>query len=316
MLMDDGKLKLDDEAARWVPQLAKLRAHVSGSGVEMITEPLKRPITIRDLLAHRAGFTYASFRDSPVHRMLRDKQVGMAATTTREEFIDNLTSVPLLFQPGERWEYSVAHDVLAAVIEKVSGQPFDIFLQKRIFDPLGMTDITFRIPESKQDRVAIVYVLKDGKLENRTGSGAPQFTNRTPPPPSGGGGLSTTARDFIRYSQMMLNGGVWDGKRLLKQSTVEMINVNQVPAGGPSFGLGVGIEANADEVLSRGSLGSYGWSGAGQTHFWIDPAEQIAGIFYTATLPYTIDRDTEMRTIVYGALKDWHQRPEQHAAAR
>jgi len=311
-LADRGVIGLDEPAARWLPALAELRVYAAGDGEGMTTEPLARPITVRDLLAHRAGFTYGAFGDSPVHRLLRERQVGMGPVASREEFIARLVQVPLLFQPGTRWEYGVSHDVLAAVIEKAAGMPFEAVLQRNIFDPLGLSDITFRVPENKQERLAIVYVLKDGKLESRARSGAPQFAARNAPP-SGGGGLSSTAADFLRFAQMLLNGGELEGVRLMSPRTVDMIKVNQVPAGGPSFGLGVGIEADPAATLTRGPVGSYGWSGAGQTHFWIDPTERIVGIFYTAALPYTIDRDTEMRTIVYGALHDWHRPPRQHA---
>jgi CubicO group peptidase (beta-lactamase class C family) len=122
--------------------------------------------------------------------------------------------------------------------------------------------------------------------------------------PEGGGGLYSTVGDFARFAQMLCNGGELEGHRILKPETVAMMNVDQVPTGGPSYGLGVGIETDADAEKTRGSVGSYGWSGSGQVHFWVDPKEQIVGIFLTQTLPYTIDRDTEMRTIVYGALKD------------
>lgn len=295
-LVDSGALELDAPVARYIPGFAKLRVYVSGEGETMVTEPLKRPVTVRDLLAHRSGLTYGGFGDSPIHKLLQKAGVGMGPTDSLTTFVARLMTVPLLFQPGERWEYGLSSDVLGYVIERTAGKPFDVVMEERVLAPLGLADTGFTVPEAKRARLAPTYFLTDHGLETR-----PRATVRTAP--EGGGGLYSTVGDLARFAQMLCNGGVLEGHRILKTSTVEMMNVNQVPGGGPNYGLGVGIESDPDAVMTRGSLGSYGWSGAGQVHFWVDPATQIVGVFLTQTLPYTIDRDTEMRTIVYGALR-------------
>jgi CubicO group peptidase (beta-lactamase class C family) len=294
-LVDHGELDLDAPVANYIPGFARLRVYVSGEGAGMVTEPLRRPVTVRDLLAHRSGLTYGGFGDSPIHRLLQERGVGMGPTDSLSDFIERLLTVPLLFQPGERWEYGLSSDVLGYVIASAAGKPFDVVMEERVLAPLGLADTAFAVPPAKRARMAPTYFLTEKGLETR-----PRRTIRTAP--EGGAGLYSTVGDFARFAQMLCNGGILDGHRILKPETVAMMNVNQVPAGGPSYGLGVGIESDPEAVDSRGPVGSFGWSGAGQVHFWVDPTEHVIGIFLAQTLPYTIDRDTEMRTIVYGAL--------------
>ncbi len=296
-LVESGKLELDAPVARYIPAFANLRVYVAGDGDTMTTAPQNRPMTVRDLFAHRSGLTYGGFGDSPIHKLLQKRGVGMGPGESLKGFIDALATVPLLFQPGDHWEYGLSSDVLGYLVEVTAGKPFDVAMDERVLKPLGLSDTGFTVPPAKESRMATSYALRDGRLQAQPRR---PFTLRAP---EGGGGMFSTVGDFARFLQMLCNGGTLDGRRILKPETVAMMNVNQVPAGGPTYGLGVGIENDPAAVNTRGSVGSFGWSGAGQVHCWVDPKEQIIGVFLTQCLPYTIDRDTEMRTIVYGGLK-------------
>ena len=235
-------------------------------------------MTIADLLTHRAGFVGLPPRDTPAARLQREALAGLPANRnfTLEEFISRLAKVPLDAQPGAGFRYGPATVVLGRVIEVVTGQPLDVALQAQIFGPLGMTDTTFRVPEDKRAGIVPAYALKPGQglVRLPPDNPAPLFL-------SAGGNLFGTATDYLRFCQMLLNGGELDGVRILSRESVELMRSPQVDSiplpflPGQSFGLGVAIRTSDDPTAWLGSPGTYGWSGGYNTYFRIDPSEQV-----------------------------------------
>jgi CubicO group peptidase (beta-lactamase class C family) len=273
MLVDEGKLELEAPVARYLPELADMK--VDGA-------PPKRPMQVIDLLRHTAGLTYPEEGNTPQHRAYRS--AIFRRDRTLEEFVRSLAGKPLLYQPGEVWEYSWAVDVLGRVIEVVSGESFDVFLKTRLFEPLGMVDTSFAVPADKLSR-----------LVNPVRSGRYPLWDITKPAKlfAGGGGLASTAPDYLRFCQMLLNDGELDGKRYLSAATVRRMATDQLapgtpfkgdvgrwvgPAWGTSWGLGFEVRVNPAYSLRPGAVGSYGWSGIWGTYFWIDPANRLAAV--------------------------------------
>ncbi|GEP61196.1 hypothetical protein RSO01_83620 [Reyranella soli] len=276
MLVEEGKLELNAPVARYLPELRDMKV-----GLDRV--PAKRPMEVVDLLQHTSGLTYpeegmdllhGTYNTVPTFR--RDK--------TLADFVPALANVPLVHQPGEVWEYSWGVDVLARVIEVVSGQSFDEFLQARVFRPLGMVDTGFYVPEDKL-----------GRLVDPPPDGRPPTWDVTKKPKlfSGGGGLVSTSPDYLRFCQMLLNGGELDGVRLLSAKTVRQMTTNTMPpdmrfAGvvgqfvgprvGTGWGLGFAVRTNPDFSLIPGAVGSFNWSGIWGTYFWIDPVEKLIGV--------------------------------------
>ena len=282
ILHEEGKWRLDDPIAKYIPEWADLKVYAGdgseGEGDELAVEDPASPMTMRHVMTHAGGLSYG-FGPHPV-----DQRYGAVDIFDLEKplqtMIDKLGDIPLMVHPGTRWIYSIAVDVQGYLVEKLSGQPFAAFLQERIFDPLGMVDTAFYVPEEKLDRVALIYGEgDDGGLERfdmgptRTGM---------PAGPSGGGGLWGTADDYLRFTQMLLNGGELDGVRLLAPRTVEMMATNFLSPEalatmrpGQGFGLDfatVHDPATAGEPYAKGT---YYWGGAAGTWFWIDPRTDL-----------------------------------------
>jgi CubicO group peptidase (beta-lactamase class C family) len=314
MLLEQGLVRLTDPVTRFIPALGKVKVLAKdGSLID-----LKRPMTVHDLLRHTAGMSYDGYYADTGHPVdkLYDEADLWPPDATSQEMVRRIAELPLAFQPGQAWRYSVATDVIGHVVELVSDMSLAEFLAERILKPLGMVDTAFSVPPDKVDRLAALYgTSEEGSLkEIHTAIGGEYFNVSLH---SGGHGLVSTATDYLRFAQFILNKGELDGVRLLGPRTVELMTVNHLPAavmpiamgaeGMPGFGFGLGFSVVLDVALSgmMGSVGLHGWSGWAKTHFWIDPQEQIIGIImlqqiHTGTHPVVVD----FRNLVYQAVVD------------
>ena len=302
MLVEDGLLALDDEVASVIPGFADVQVYDDGA-----TRPPDRPMLIRDLLTHTSGLTYGVFGDSPVDSMYNREFYGNPGSSEYDlrQRADILASLPLIDDPGDRWNYSLSTDLLGHVVEVVSGKTLDRFFRERIFDPLGMDDTGFQVPADKQDRFTAMYWRTPEGLQM---GDSPTEGSYTRPPTwfSGGGGLASTARDYLRFCRMLLRGGELDGVRLLESETVRLMTRNHLAGdllpvmGIPGMGFGLGFAAPAGE-----ENGAYWWSGVANTYFWIDPAEEIIAFAWTQLQPFgRAPVDQILRPFVYRAIMD------------
>lgn len=283
ILYEEGKFNLSDPVEKYIPEFENLQVYAGeDENGELITEPQNHKMTIRELMSHTGGLSYGIFSQSRVDELYREADI-LASDQSMDDFIDKLAAIPLRQQPGSQWHYSVAVDVQGALVERLSGEKFGDFLDERIFEPLGMTDTDFYVPEEKANRFAQVYgYTEQGELVAQEGfPGADYLVD--PNFQSGGGGLVGTAMDYLRFSQMLLNGGELDGVRILAPLTVDLMHRDQTPkdmsdsilgAGGTSFGLDFAIIDDPVEAESY-SKGEYYWGGAAGTWFWIDPVEDL-----------------------------------------
>jgi len=297
MLYEEGKIKLDDPVSKYIPQLKELKVY-SESG----NEALNRPMTIRDLLRHTSGFTYGFFGNTAIDKMYREKGV-FDWQGNLEDMVDKLSEIPLLYQPGTKWHYSVSTDVLGYLVEKVSGRPLDKFFRRRIFKPLGMKDTAFYVPAKKLDRFAVCYGPKLTGGLNVTDDPAKSRYLKKPTMLSGGGGLVSTAPDYLRFCQMLLNRGQLDGKRLLRAETVEMMTRNQLPEGvsrDDSGGFGLGFSVRTED--GKFPKGEYGWGGMASTHFWICPKDDLVVIALSQRIPYSGQLENAVKPIIYDSI--------------
>ena len=281
ILYEEGKFRLSDPVHRYIPEFEGLVvAKADGPNGQPITEPADHPMTIRELMAHTAGLSYGIFSQSQVDTLYNEANV-LDNDSTLKDMIDKLSTIPLRQQPGSMWHYSVAVDVQGYLVEVLSGQRFDEFLNERLFGPLGMNDTAFHVAADKADRFAQVYTHdEDGNLAPQEGFGGRRNYLEPPNFLSGGGGLVSTTMDYMRFSQMLLNGGELDGVRILAPSTVRLMHMNHLPrdvkemSPGAGFGLDFGVVL--DPVAHDGiSKGEYWWGGAAGTWFWIDPKEDL-----------------------------------------
>jgi CubicO group peptidase (beta-lactamase class C family) len=300
MLMEEGKLRLNDPVSKFIPELKTLTVAVpmepgpgpapAGAEPRFYTVPAAREITIRDLLTHTSGLVSGGISATEAAKMPRKPTDALA------DYIPRLAAVPLAFQPGSRWTYSpgAGFDTLGRVVEVVSGQTFDAFLRQRIFEPLGMKDTFFYPPDDHLARVATIY--------QRTSEGLKKAADQRVTPGryfSGGGGLMSTAEDYLQFGQMLVNGGQLNGKRLLSPTTVELMSSVHVkdtfPGRPPGRSWGLSVQVISDPVAAsmRVSPGSFGWDGAFGTHFWADPREKIVGLLMVQTSNRDTDRDFE-----------------------
>ena len=284
MLYDEGKFRLSDPVEMYIPELSDLQvaAGVDENG-ELITEPADHPMTIRELMAHTGGLTYGIFSGSEVDSMYVEADL-LNSGITLKEMVTRLGAIPLRQQPGSMWHYSVAVDVQGYLVEVLSGQAFDDFLDERLFEPLGMTDTDFYVPAEKAGRFAQIYTYDDdGNLAPSEMFGAANDYMIDPVFKSGGGGLVGSTMDYLKFTQMMLNGGELNGVRILSPLTVDLMHRNQLPRGMPDnilgapgtvFGLDFAVVTDPVEAESF-SAGEYYWGGAAGTWFWIDPVEDL-----------------------------------------
>ena len=333
ILEERGKLRLSDPLAKHLPEFANLTVF-DPTQTPTETNPLpttkvQRPPTIEDLLAHKAGFTYGVFGYTLVDQAYLKAGLALNAGATLEEYTSKLAQLPLLYQPDTTWHYSVATDVLGRVVEVVSGQQFSEFLQEEIFSPLQMVDTSFVIPEAKRDRLVTMYSPKGtneqfeqkGFAAQPTGKGlepAPAIFEQPYQPgakfQSGGGGLLSTTADYLRFTRMLLNEGELDGARILAPSTVRLMRTDFLgaqaantyinggtPREGRGFGLGFGIIKDQGLAATPQGLGSYYWGGAAGTAFWIDPENDVIGIFMTQSIPHRTQLGQDFARMTYQA---------------
>jgi CubicO group peptidase (beta-lactamase class C family) len=320
MLYEEGRFQLHDPVARFIPEFGDVKVLVDAAGANHAVTDLEREIAVKHLLTHTAGFTYDSFDDSPVDDMYREAslvdRLGLF-DLSRESFIEKLSALPLVYQPGDAWRYSMATDVLGCLIEVVAGVTLDVFFEDRIFGPLGMEDTGFYVPEAKLERFAAMYgPAEDGGLKLLDAPATSPF--RKPPRfLSGGIGLVSTADDYIRFTQMLLNGGELEGTRLLGRKTVELMTTNHLPdelipirmqphaLHGCGFGLGFRVVVNAGQAGLLTSEGEYGWGGAASTSFFVDPKEDLIGLLLTQLMPSrTYPNRNQFKVLVGQALVD------------
>jgi len=332
MLVEEGRVALGDPIHEFIPSWRELGVFVSGVPGAFQTRPPDTPMRVIDLLRHTAGLTYGlptrtnvdvAYRELGIIDHLKIISDPTAAQISLEEMIDRLATVPLDFSPGEAFNYSVATDVVGYLVGKISGDPFETFLDKRVFQPLGMVDTGFHVPGAKASRLTAAYavgadgavVLQDDPLKSPYLQ-PPHFV-------SGGGGLVSTAADYMKFCKMLLSGGkAHDGARLLGPKTIELMALNHLPGGrelmevsrtpypatgnfGLGFGLGVACTIDVARTEVAGSPGSYFWAGSAGPTFWCDPREDLAVVFMTQLAPfgyYPIAR--ELRTLVYAAIEE------------
>ena len=322
MLYEEGKFDLNDDAGRWIEALREPRVWVGGTARQPKTVAAIEPVRIHHLLSHTSGLTYGFQYSHPVDEIYREKgyDFGFAKGADLSQAVHDWCTSPLLFQPGSRWNYSVSVDVLGRLIEIWSGQPLDVFMRERIFEPLGMPDTEWFCPPEKIDRLAMLYVPLNG--DSFPYEEIATAATRAPRIHGGGGGLLSTASDYHRFSTMLLRGGELDGVRLVSSRTLELMTENHLPGdvdleafatdsfseaeyAGVGFGLGFSVVTDRRKNKSLTSEGSFAWGGAASTAFWVDPAEDLTVSFFTQLLPsgtYPIRR--ELQQLVYQSLVD------------
>jgi CubicO group peptidase (beta-lactamase class C family) len=322
MLYEEGRFDLLDDIGRWIESYKELRVWVGGTPDSPETAPATNPIRVHHLLTHMSGLTYGFQRRHPVDEIYRRRgyDFSFARGADLAQAVDDFASMPLVFEPGTKWNYSVAFDVLGRLIEIWSGLPLDVFVKDRILDPLGMSDTEWWCPPEKEERLAMLYVPAHG--ESRPYE---ELANAVLHPPrllGGGGGLLSTAYDYQRFMSMMWGGGELDGVRLLSSRSMDFMVENQLPDDadltqlavdsyredeyrGLGFGLSMSVVTDARKNKSLITEGSFAWGGAASTTFWVDPLEDLTVAFYTQLLPsgtYPLKR--ELQQLVYQALSE------------
>jgi CubicO group peptidase (beta-lactamase class C family) len=311
-LWEQGKFRLDDPLAKYLPEYAAMRVYAGKNAAgQPRYVPAERPITVRDILRHSAGFVYGA-GPTPAH----DAYVAadpLALTIPLAEASRRLATAPLLYQPGTQWEYSIAVDVQAALVERLSGQPFAAYVRAHIFEPLKMTDTAWRQPDAKLPRFAAMNVKKDGKLVQQDAAAAQTLNFRDNALTPGGFGLASTLDDYQRFARMLVNKGELDGARILKPSTVKLMATDQLdPAiterawlpgkGAVGFGFDFAVRKSPPQTPqeNRGAVGEFFWDGAASTLFWVDPANKLTAVFFVQTMPYDGTLHRDFRAAVYG----------------
>lgn len=304
ILIEEGRLRLTDPVSKFIPAFSNMKVYVGGDGEEMELEEQKTPMTVHHLLTHTSGIPYGG--RSPA--MAAYNSVNTSGAKTLEQLTNIIASKPLVFQPGDRWLYGFSTDVMGRVIEVASGQPFAEFIAKRITGPLGMDDTSFVLTSNLRPRVAALY---DDTQEGLTIAGAPE--NRPYELgeiiPSGGAGLLATASDYLRFAQMLLNGGILDDVRIISPRSVDLMSRNHLTdeqryLPGMGFGLGFGITEDPGLRKTFLSEGSYAWAGAADTHFWIDPEKNLIGMAMTQVFSNRSPLRDDMRVMTYQALME------------
>ncbi|MBN3771366.1 serine hydrolase [Burkholderia sp. Se-20378] len=324
-LVEQGLVALDDPVSSVIPAWKDLGVAVAGArslgGFQ--TRPVQREMLMVDLLRHTAGLSYFFQARTNVDAAYRELALGEPGNPGGlDGMIADLARLPLDYSPGDEWNYSVATHVLGYLVEKISGQPFADYLKHALFDPIGMPDTGFFVPDEQTERLCACYRPgADGGLVLQDDPAASAF-RRPPALASGGSGLVSTAGDYLRFCRMLLNRGAIDGHRILSPKTVELMTINHLPGGqtldrmsrstfseavypGLGFGLGFAVTQDLAATMQPGSVGDYFWGGGASTAFWIDPAEDLIVVFMTQLLPsttYRIRRD--LRHWVYGAMGD------------
>jgi len=322
MLHERGLFALADPVHRWIPEFEHLRVFRQGRYPNFVTVPTDRPMTVRDLMTHQSGLTYGFMERTGVDAAYRRLKMDFRYQGTLQTWVKELAQLPLEFSPGEHWNYSVASDVLGYLVEAISGQRFDIFLRKQIFEPLGMSDTFFSVPEDKLERFSANYLIgKDRKIA-LLDDPADSVYSRPTAFFSGGAGLVSTGSDYIRFAEMLRRGGALDGVRIIGPRTIRYMTENHITGGrdiagsslggfselrydGAGFGLGFSVMLDPVRAQVPTSKGEYGWGGMARTAFWVDPLEDLTVVFMTQLTPSsTFPLRSELRSLVYGSIID------------
>ncbi|MDG1066392.1 MAG: serine hydrolase [Luminiphilus sp.] len=323
MLLEEGRFQLSDPVAKFIPSWSGQQVWVEGSGDDMRTRPPKTVMTIQHLLSHTAGLTYGGLlpgMELPVDAAYQSAGVTRTGADTLEDLAKKLGSVPLLYDPGTRWSYSLATDICGYLVEVISGRPFDAFLKERIFEPLEMSDTGFSVPDAVLSRFAACYVRGSDKRLKLQDDPKESPYRLQPTGPSGAGGLVGTIEDYAKFCTMLVGNGNYKGQQLIGRNTLKLMTQNhlgtkslaQMAVGGFSetsnegVGFGLGFASTIDAVAS-GTVGEgdFYWGGYASTHFWVDPAEELFVIFMTQLIPSsTFNFRGQIRNIVYGAIDE------------
>jgi CubicO group peptidase (beta-lactamase class C family) len=321
-LIEQGRAALSEPVAKYVPEFAKLGVFVAGGGtVPFVSRPCATPMRIIDLMRHTAGFTYSFQERSPVDAAYRRTELEHWGKNDTQSFIDHLASIPLEFDPGTSWNYSVATDVLGVIVERISGQKLGDYFRDHILSPLGMDDTFFHVPSEKSHRVPEAYAFHPkNKMKLVDHPGADSSWCGKHGFESGGGGLASTLHDYHRFCLMLQNGGALDGHQIISPKTLDLMTANHLPGGGDltqhskalfseaenagtGFGLGFACIVDPAATMMPCSKGEFFWGGMYSTGFFVDPVEQISMVFMTQLMPsstYPVRR--EIKTMLYAAL--------------
>ena len=321
-LLEQGLVALDTPVHAVLPEFKGLGVYAGGGGgVPFMTKPCERPMQMLDLLRHTSGLTYGFQNRSNIDLAMRQgKFENWHGNLDLDEFVAALGQLPLEFSPGTAWNYSVSTDVLGAVVQRLSGKSLDRYFADHIFAPLGMDDTFFAVPDSKIDRLTDCYTFVPGKGRVMYDRGTESAWSRMPRQLSGGGGLVSTALDYHRFCLMLLNGGDYEGTRVIGRKTLELMTMNHLPGGadiasmskslfseeaygGVGFGLGFAVNLCQARSMLPGSVGEFNWGGMFSTYFFVDPVERVTMVFMTQLSPsstYPVRR--ELKTLIYSAL--------------
>ena len=322
MLFEEGRFQLTDPVYKFIPSWRQHQVWVEGEGESMVTRPPTAPMTIQHLLCHTSGLTYAGFLpglELPVDPAYAAAGISRAGTDTLAQFAEKLAQVPLLYEPGSRWSYSLATDVCGHLIEVISGQPLEEFLIERLFDPLVMPDTRFSVPDDKLERFAACYERAPDKTLRLQDDPATSRFRQPPLAPSGAGGLVGTINDYANFCEMLVNRGTFRGQQLIGRPILELMTRNhlggaslaQMAVGGFSetsnegVGFGLGFASTIDAAAS-GTVGEgdFYWGGLASTLFWVDPTENLYAIFMTQLIPSsTFNFRGQIKNLVYGAMR-------------
>ncbi len=328
-LHEKGLFRLNEPIANYLPAFRNVQVYAGGAADDLQLEPVAQPVTIRSLFTHTSGLTYHFTEYGPIEALYRQHKIVKAGSL--EALVDQLLELPLAFQPGARFRYSLGHDVLARLVEIISGQPFDSYLRQHILDPLGMSDTDFFVPAEKHSRFTSMYGAVNidepdtsltswyggvmAGINRKLSDAQDSYQNQPHNELRGGAGLVSTALDYWRFAQMMLNNGELNGVRIIGRKTIELMRTNQLTPSqipweiggqitpGYGFGLGMSVLTDLGQAGHTGSVGAYGWGGAANTSFWIDPAEELIGIILSQFQPSGFHPSSaDFQTAVYQAL--------------
>jgi len=316
-LWEQGKFHLDDPVAKYLPELANVQVYdgTNAAGAPVLVAP-NRPMTIRDLTRHTSGLTYGGSSENPTIKALAMAADPLAITNTLDDFAQKLGTLPLEFQPGAKWRYSFAADVQAVLVQRLSGQPFDVYVQEHILRPLGMTHTGLHVAPEQQNKLAAMYDFTNGIFTRHPDEDAFKFNTGHWPLTPGGYGLTSTLDDYSRFARMLLNGGELDGVRILRPHTVRMMSTSQLdPATSDrswlvsdkgEMGFGIDLAVRIDPPGPNGKAGEVGeffWDGAANTLFWVDPKNRLTAVLFTQYKPFgKVPLHKDFRAAVYAGV--------------
>jgi len=312
-LWEQGKFSLDDPLSSYLPEFEFMQVYAGKDAAgSPIYRAASRPIIVRDVMRHTAGFAYGP-GDTPAHDAYM-KADPLALDINLTEMGRRLAKVPLLFDPGAQWSYSIAVDVQALLVEKLSGQPFADYVRQHVLEPLGMHDTAWRQPDERLPRLAALYRKTDGKLVRDPDASTRRLNFQNNRLTAGGFGLASTLDDYIRFARMLLGGGELDGTTILRASTVRLMSVDHLDPrvtqrqflpskGSVGFGLDFAVRHLQPQKPeeNRGAVGEFFWDGAASTLFWVDPANRLAAVFFVQTMPFDGTLHRDIRAAIYGA---------------